>query len=314
MKEIKLASYAKINLSLDVVGVWGNGMHQVDMVMQQLSFHDDVTVKYEEDSSRGKGDIDIVLNPGKPFLPADDRNIAYKAAQLIIDKYGSRLLGGTVYIDIFKRIPVAAGMAGGSGNGAAVLHGLNVIWRLRLGLSELCSLGAELGSDVPFCVMGQAKCNPNLPKAVRKNKLAAACARAEGTGTDLVPLKGIRRAVVIAKPRLGVSTKEVYQGIDECVIREHPDTDRMVSAIQDGKIEAVYEECINVLEEYTLNAYPKVLALKKKMQKMGSPRVVLMSGSGPTVFAIYDRMDDAIKYSNLLRERGYESYWTKCIR
>ncbi|MGN0733582.1 MAG: 4-(cytidine 5'-diphospho)-2-C-methyl-D-erythritol kinase [Emergencia sp.] len=314
MKEIQISSYAKINLSLDVTGVMDNGMHQVDMIMQQLSFHDDVTVRFEADESRERGDIDIVLTTSRPYLPTDEKNIAYKAARLMIDEYGRKRKGGTVYVDIFKRIPVAAGMAGGSGNGAAVLHGLNVVWNLQLSLSRLCSLGAELGSDVPFCVMGQAKGNRYLPKKVRKDSMAESCARALGTGTELIPVRGLKKAVVLAKPRIGVSTREVYQGIDDCVIRKRPDTDALIGALKTGDLDEAYANFVNVLEEYTLKAYPEVMRLKEIMKKLGNPKTVLMSGSGPTVFAVYDDMESAQKASDILRNRGYESYWTKSTR
>lgn len=314
MNEIQILSFAKINLSLDVTGVLDNGMHVVDMIMQQLSFHDDVTVRYEEREDREKGDIDIALTASRSYLPTDEQNIAYKAVQLMVDKHGHKVKGGTVEVDIFKRIPVAAGMAGGSGNGAAVLHALNVLWRLNLTLKELCDLGAELGSDVPFCVMGQARGNHHLPKNIRKDSMAAACARATGTGTELVPLRGIKTAIVIAKPNISVSTKEVYKGIDECIISERPDTEALVDALQDGNSTQIYSHCVNVLEEYTLKAYPKVVKLKNIMKRQGEPKLVLMSGSGPTVFAVYEDMEDAIKISDELRKRGYESYWTKSIR
>ena len=314
MKEIQISSYAKINLSLDVRGVMDDGMHQVDMIMQQLSFHDDVTVKFEEDESRERGDIDIVLTTSRTYLPTDDKNIAYKAARLMIDEYGRRRKGGTVYVDIFKRIPVAAGMAGGSGNGAAVLHGLNVIWNLQLSLCRLCSLGAELGSDVPFCVMGQAKGNRHLPRKVRKDPMAVSCARALGTGTELIPIRGLKKAIVLAKPRIGVSTKEVYQGIDDCIIQKRPDTDALIEALKTGDTDTAYDNFVNVLEEYTLKAYPEVMMLKDTMKKLGDPKAVLMSGSGPTVFAVYDDMKSAQSVSDTLRNKGYESYWTKSTR
>lgn len=311
MKTITVSSYAKINLSLDVLGVLENGMHQVDMIMQELSFHDDVTVSYTPDPDRSKGDIEICLTTNRYYLPTDSRNIAYKAAALMIEKYGNHKDGGRILIDIFKRIPVAAGMAGGSGNCAAVLHGLNVIWDLKLGLKDLCDLGAELGSDVPFCVMGQAKRNHMLPNRIRRSKKAVSCARATGTGTEMVPLKGMKKAVVIAKPDIGVSTKEVYQGIDYCVIHQRPDTEELIEGLVHNDFDKILPNCINVLEEYTLKAYPEVERLKQKMWEINQPELVLMSGSGPTVFAVYDDLKSAMEASEKLRTMGYESYWTK---
>lgn len=314
MKEIKVLSFAKINFSIDVTGVLDNGMHLVDMVMHQIAFHDDVNLKYEADEQREKGDVDITLQTNRYYLPTDERNLAYKAAQLMLEKFGDRVTGGSLHMDIFKRIPVAAGMAGGSGNGAAVLHGLNVLWKLDLSLEELCRLGAKLGSDVPFCVMGQARENHNLPKRITKNQLAVSCARATGTGTEMEPLPSVKWTLVIAKPAIGVSTKEVYQGIDHCTIPAHPDNDAMVQAIKGRDTQAVYDQCINVLECYTLDAYSKVKELKVLMEEDERALKVLMSGSGPTVFAVYRHMGEAKKACSLLREKGYEAYWTKTTR
>ena len=311
---IELASYAKINLSLDVTGVLDSGMHQVDMVMQQISLHDSVAVEYEENAEREKGDIDISLKTSKSYLPADERNTAFKAALLMAEKYGSGIPGGTVRIDIVKRIPVAAGMAGGSGNGAAVLHALNVLWNLRLSLGELCSIGSEIGSDVPFCVMGQAACNFVLPKYLRKDALAASCARATGTGTDMEPVRGLKKFVVVAKPKISVSTGKVYQGIDSCAIGERPDNDALADALAASDYESACGNFINVLENYTLNAYPEVRVLKEKMKEISDGRPVLMSGSGPTVYGICDNLEQAKKNSDILRKQGYESYWTKTTR
>lgn len=314
MKEIKILSYAKINLSIDVTGVRADGMHLVDMVMQQLSFHDDVIVSYEPDDSKPAGEFDIQLTSNRYYLPCDSRNLAYKAAELIIDRYGAGIAGGTVKIHLEKRIPVAAGLAGGSGNCAAVLHALNTIWRLKLSLEELCEISAELGSDIAFCLMGQAAANYNLPRSIRKSPLASSCARATGTGVVLKPLKGIRKAVVFAKPAMGVSTKEVYQNIDSCEIKKRPDNDILISGIENRKYNLIYENCINVLENYTLKAYPKVQALKEIMEAAGRSEKVLMSGSGPTVFALFDEMKSAKEVCRILREKGYESYWTKTTR
>jgi len=314
MKEIKVSSFAKINFSIDVTGVLENGMHIVDMIMHQIAFYDDVKLRYIPDEDRQAGAFDIELKTNRYYLPTDERNLAYKAALLMIEEYGSRVPGGKLQIDILKRIPVAAGMAGGSGNGAAVLHGLNVLWNLNLTLERLCELGAKLGSDVPFCVMGQARSNYFLPGKVRRSPLAVSCARATGTGTEMEPLPSVRKILVIAKPSIGVSTKEVYQGIDHCDISERPDNDAMICAIRTKDDPSFYLQCRNVLEYYTLDAYPKVKELKDLMSADLRAEKVLMSGSGPTVFAIYSQLSDAKKACFQLREQGYEAYWTKTTK
>lgn len=313
MEEIRLSSFAKINLSIDVKGVMESGMHEVDMVMQQISFHDDVNVSYEENGKPGD-EIRIELSTNKPYLPTDERNTAYKAAELMIQKYGQKMPGGVIKIDVTKRIPVAAGMAGGSGNGAAVLHALNVLWKLKLSLKELCKTGSEIGSDVPFCVMGQARANYVLPKYIRKDELAVSCARATGTGTDMEPVKGLNRFLVIAKPSISVSTAQVYKGIDNCEITKRPDNDRLVSDLKNYRYEDLYKNFVNVLEQYTLEAYPEVKELKKVIIELDAGPVTLMSGSGPTVFAVCDSIDKAKAASNALRKLRYEAYWTRTTK
>lgn len=314
MKEIKISSFAKINFSIDVTGVLDNGMHLVDMVMHQIAFHDDVHLRYIEDDELSKGDIAISLTTNRHYLPTDERNLAYKAAQLMIERFGENVSGGRLDIDILKRIPVAAGMAGGSGNGAAVLHGLNTLWKLNLSLDEICALGAELGSDVPFCVMGQARENFILPRKIRKDKKAVSCARATGTGTELEPLPSVRKYLLIAKPAIGVSTKEVYQGIDRCTVEERPDNNLLIEAIREKDDQTFFAQCINVLECYTLDAYPKVKALKTLLAQDECAEKVLMSGSGPTVFAVYPSLETAKSACLALRKQGYEAYWTKTTR
>lgn len=314
MKEIKILSFAKINLSIDVTETMENGMHGVDMVMQQLSFHDDVTVRYRKVPGKKQGDIDISVSTNRYYLPVDERNLAYKAAALIQSRYGEKIDGGTVEIEIFKRIPVAAGLAGGSGNGAAVLHALSRLLHLNLSLETLCSLGAELGSDVPFCVMGQAAFNFVLPKSLRRHPMASSCARATGTGTVLTPLPSIRKPVVIAKPPIAVSTREVYEGIDRCTISARPDNDRLVKGLEEKNYRLIYDNCINVLENYTLQAYPNVKKLKDSILQDGKAEKVLMSGSGPTVFALFGTISDAKQACQKLRDAGYEAYWTKTVK
>lgn len=307
MKEIQILSYAKINLSIDVGAVMENGFHQVDMIMQQLSFHDDVNIIFEEGET-----FSVDLKTNRYYLPIDERNLAHKAAKLMIEKFGDKVTPGKISIDIKKRIPVAAGMAGGSGNGAAVLHGINAIWDLNLSLNEIEELSMELGSDVAFSVRGQARANNVLPRKVHKDRLASSCARATGRGTSLESLKGIRKFVVIAKPPMGVSTAKVYASIDSCNIENRPNNDRLAKALQSGE-QDIYADFVNVLENYTLRACPKVKKLKEAMQKTDA-QAVLMSGSGPTVFAIYEDIEKAKTACQAMRALKYEAYWTKTTR
>ena len=333
MSVIIVRSFVKINLSIDVGKVADNGYHPVDMVMQQLSFHDDVKVEYMpivpgpsetgESASHDGGSFDIDVRTNRYYLPCDRRNLAYQAAELMADRYPDKA-HGKVMIDIKKRIPVAGGLAGGSGNGAAVLHAMNILWGLDLSLDELMNLGAELGSDVPFCVMGQARANKNFPDYLRNDGAASSCARATGRGTELEKLDPLDCWMVIAKPHFSVSTKEVYQGIDDMDITARPDNDRLSrrlaesaeQSVRSGGMrcavpdKALYEDFVNVLEEYTLKAYPEVDELKKLMTEKGAD-LALMSGSGPTVFGVFETMKDAEKAAQGIQKKGLEAYWTR---
>lgn len=292
------------------------------MVMQQLSFHDDVTVDYTPLERSGSFDIEVRTN--RYYLPSDSRNLAWQAAELMTrdERAAGSVKPGKIMIDIKKRIPVAGGLAGGSGNAAAVLHALNVLWDLHLSLKDLMELGAVLGSDVPFCVMGQARANKTLPDYLRTDPMAASCARATGRGTELEPLPALKTWIVIAKPRFSVSTKEVYEGIDGIEILSRPDNDRLAGALRaqreaggkensDGvaPTEEMYADFINVLELYTLEAYPEVRKLREAMKAAGADHA-MMSGSGPTVFGTFRTVAAARKASEALQDDGYTAYWT----
>ncbi|MGN1382473.1 MAG: 4-(cytidine 5'-diphospho)-2-C-methyl-D-erythritol kinase [Eubacterium sp.] len=308
---ILLRSFAKINFSIDVGAPGEDGFHPVDMVMQQIGFHDNVVVCFHPDSRKPRGEHEIHIACNRPYLPVDQRNLAYRAAELMSSEAGSSVPGGVIEIRLHKMIPIAAGLAGGSGNAAAVIHALNVLWRRRMRLSQIMKLCAQLGSDVPFCAMGQACLNRCLPRVIREDRFASACARARGTGTELQPLQGLRMPAVIAKPRHGVSTAEVYRGIDSCTVTERPDNDRLIERMQSGDPK-VYEDFVNVLECYTLNAYPDVADLKKRIEETDAG-VVLMSGSGPTVFGLYDTLDKAKTACEKLRGDKIEAYWTETV-
>lgn len=290
LKELKLKSFAKINLALDVTGIREDGYHMVETVMQQVSLYDEIIINWQPDSS---GELNIIISNSKPYLPTDHRNLAYKAAMLMSE---GRSLSGTLKIHMEKKIPVAAGLGGGSGNGAAVMIGLNRIWKLGLNTMQLCEMGKALGADVPFCIL------------VQNSKYT--CALGTGAGETLTPLKrGIRRYLLLAKPAFGVSTKEVFKSIDSCVIESRPDIKQLMEGLASEEYEKVYDNMVNVLEYYTLEAYPEVKKLKDKIQNTKDVRKVLMSGSGPTVMGIYDTYTAAKKACLQIRKQGYEAYW-----
>lgn len=251
-------SYAKINLTLDVLGKRPNGYHDVKMIMQTVSLFDLVIVD--------KAYSNITVNTNLKYLPNNDKNIAYKAAQLFFKKTG---LDGGVRIMIHKNIPVAAGLAGGSGNGAAVLHAMNKLFNAELSIEELCELGAELGADVPYCLIGGTQL-------------------AEGIGEILTPLSPmIKTTVLIVKPPINVSTGSIYEQIDSAPIERRPDTEKIIDALKSGSMTAVAENLCNVMESVTEKMYPVIGGIKNKMLINGAVGAV-MSGSGPSVFGFFD--------------------------
>ena len=305
---IGLKSYAKINLSLDVKGVTDDGMHLVEMVMQQILLCDEVAMRWTP--AADSDGLTINLKTNRSYLPTDERNLAYQAALVMRDIAG-KAPAGTLDINIKKRIPVAAGLAGGSGNGAAVLHGLNVLWDLGLGLQQLCDAGAKLGSDVPFCVMGQAAENEELKDRFAGDPLACHCALATGTGTDLIPLKGLKSHIVLSKPPISVSTAKAYQGIDNIEIKSRPNTEELIEGLKTRDFSRIEKNMVNVLENYTLMEYPTVVYTKNKMQELCGERAVLMSGSGPSVYGLTDSIRQSRSICDEMLKLNHESFWTR---
>ncbi|MDD6485001.1 MAG: 4-(cytidine 5'-diphospho)-2-C-methyl-D-erythritol kinase [Clostridiales bacterium] len=256
-------SYAKINLTLDVLGKLENGYHEVEMIMQTLSLFDLVLV---DKVSRG-----ISISTNLKYLPANDKNIAYKAAELFLKTHGIK---AGVKIMIHKNIPVAAGLAGGSGNCAAVLCAMNLLFNTHMSHEELCRMGAKLGADVPFCIMG-------------KTQLA------RGLGDELSQCAPVpKMTVLLVKPPINVSTASIYAQIDDAPIKKRPDTAAMLEAIKAQDIYAISENLCNVMEGVTEKIHPVIRGIKQKMVLNGALGA-LMSGSGPTVFGIFDDFDKA---------------------
>lgn len=247
---------AKINLSLDVLYKRPDGYHEVEMIMTTIDLADRLEL-----TELKKDEIRIISH--NRFVPDDQRNLAYQAASLLKERF--KVKQG-VAITIEKTIPVAAGLAGGSSDAAAALRGLNKLWGLGLSLDELAEIGAEIGSDVSFCVYGGT-------------------ALATGRGEMIKHLPAPPTCwVILAKPFIGVSTADVYRRLDLKGIH-HPNTRGMVEAIKDGNYSRVCENVGNVLEDVTLNLYPEVAQIKDQMKRFGAD-AVLMSGSGPTVFGL----------------------------
>ena len=258
METITKRGYGKINLTLDVVGTMPNGYHELDMVMQTVGLYDEVTVRKTE-----KG---ISVNSDSGKIPNDESNLAYKAAKILMDEFNVEC---GVSIDITKRIPIAAGMAGGSADCAATLKAVNELFGLGLDEEELCKRGVKLGADVPYCI-------------------AMGTRRAQGIGEVLTKLPASPTAfLVLAKPNISVSTAFVYGEIDKTTPKEKPDTESMIKALEEGSLEKIASRICNVLEEVTIPKHPIVSKIKDIMIANGALGA-MMSGSGPTVFGIYN--------------------------
>ncbi|MCA0151260.1 MULTISPECIES: 4-(cytidine 5'-diphospho)-2-C-methyl-D-erythritol kinase [Rossellomorea] len=247
---------AKINLSLDVLHKRSDGYHEVEMVMTTIDLADRIELTNLSDDT-------IKILSHNRFVPDDGRNLAYQAAHLLKEKLNIKK---GVAISIDKVIPVAAGLAGGSSDAAATLKGLNRLWDLGLSMDELAELGAEIGSDVSFCVYGGT-------------------ALASGRGEKIKHLPAPPNCwVILAKPTIGVSTADVYKNLDLKNI-QHPDTSAMVSALEHGNYRDICSNLGNVLESVTLDMHPEVSQIKDQMERFGAD-AVLMSGSGPTVYGL----------------------------
>lgn len=259
MDKIKLKALGKINLGLDVLGRRPNGYHDVRMVMQTVYLYDQILL--EKTDKEG-----ISLKTNLFYLPVNENNLAYRAAKMLIDEF---TIKEGVHISLEKHIPVAAGMAGGSSNAAAVLYGMNRLFQLGLTDQELMERGVKLGADVPYCIM-------------RGTVLA------EGIGEELTPLPAMPKChVLLAKPPISVSTQKVYEKLDAQEVTKHPDIDGILLGLQTGDLKKITSSMGNVLENVTITEYPQIERIKDVMKEEGALNA-MMSGSGPTVFGIYD--------------------------
>lgn len=275
MNQIELKALAKINLGLDVLGRRENGYHDVRMVMQSIYLYDEV--KIEKTEAPG-----ITLASNLSFLPTGEGNIAYKAAQLLMEEF--RISEG-IRITLDKHIPVAAGLAGGSSNAAAVLFGMNRMFRLGLTQDELMARGVRLGADVPYCIM-------------RGTVLA------EGIGERLSVLPAMPKCtVLIAKPPVSVSTKVVYEALDAKEIVEHPDIDGIIEGLKKHSLKQVAACMGNVLEDVTIPMHPVIDRIKQEMKDAGALNA-MMSGSGPTVFGLFESRAAAREAQRQIREKS----------
>ena len=275
MDEISLKALAKINLGLDVLGKREDGYHEVRMVMQTIHLYDRVEIKKTRSPH-------IHVETNLYYLPVNEDNLVYRAAKLMKDEF--QIKEG-VQIVLQKFIPVAAGLAGGSSDAAAVLVGMNRIFNLGLKQNKLMELGLKIGADVPFCIM-------------------RGTALAEGIGEKLTALPPMPKCpVLIAKPAISVSTKAVYEGLKLYDGMEHPDIDGVMEGIQQKDLKGVASHMGNILETVTIPMYPVIEDIKKLMLENGALNA-MMSGSGPTVFGLFPNEKEIRRAYEALKQSG----------
>lgn len=275
MDELSLKALAKINLGLDVIRRREDGYHEVSMVMQTIHLFDRLRIKKTKDAG-------IEIRTNLSYLPVNENNLVYKAGRLLMDEFG---LTEGVSVELHKKIPVAAGMAGGSTDAAAMLFGMNQLFALGLTKEELMERGVKIGADVPYCIM-------------------RGTALAEGIGEKLTALAPmVKCPVLIAKPNISVSTKFVYQNLklDEELV--HPDIRKLIADIEKKDLHAIAADMGNVLESVTIPNYPVIAQIKEKMLENGAINS-MMSGSGPTVFGLFEDEKTAKKAAENVRRSG----------
>ncbi|WP_370835484.1 4-(cytidine 5'-diphospho)-2-C-methyl-D-erythritol kinase [Clostridium tertium] len=280
---MRMKAYAKVNISLDIVGKREDGYHLLEMIMQSIDLYDEIVIEKQ------KKEITIKCN--KPYVPTDERNLAYKAAQLFIEKYD---IDSGVNINIKKNIPVCAGLAGGSTDAATVLKIMNSLFDINASDEELMVLGLKLGADVPYCIKGGT----------------ALC---KGIGEEVTALKGFKdKVIVLVKPPFGVSTNSVYQEFNIEKARNHPNTSLIIDAINNDNLKMVCDNMKNLLENVTLRKHKILINIKEEMRHNGAMGT-MMSGSGPTVFAFFDDMLKAQRCFEKMKEKYSDVFITRTI-
>ena len=286
MERVEILGHAKINLTLDILGKRPDGFHEVAMVMQTVALAD--TVRLARSGTEG-----VQLCIDVPWPRAAEKNLAYRAARLMQETFAERIPGG-VAIHLAKRIPMAAGLAGGSADAAAVLRGMNELYGLGASEEELCTLGAQLGSDIPFTLLGGTML-------------------ATGRGEVLRRLPDFPETfVVLAKPHISVSTAWAYGAYDANPATEHPDNAAMIRAIEQGDRKKAASLLNNVLERATIKKYARLTDIKQKMVEAGA-LASLMSGSGPTLFALAETRAQADAVAEAVRASDVDVFVTKTL-
>lgn len=274
MDKIYQKAYAKINIGLDVLRRRADGYHEVRMIMQTVDIFDELIIEK-------KAQAGIELQTDHRELPSDGSNLICKAAELL---FRERKITEGVKITMVKRIPIAAGMAGGSSDAAAAMRGLNALFEMGYSVSQLQELGVRLGADIPYCITGGTMLS-------------------EGIGEILTPLPAPPECfLLIAKPDINVSTGFVYGNLHADTLEFHPDIDGMIGALEAGSRKGMTDRLGNVLETVTVKEYPVIDRIKEVMRTQGAENA-LMSGSGPTVFGIFGQKETAEAAAAAIREQ-----------
>jgi len=276
MQKISLSAHAKINLSLDILSKRPDGYHDMRMIMQSIALSDRLTL---EKNNTGT----IKLDSDLKFLPKNGKNLAERAAELFFEETG---ISSGVSIRLRKSIPVSAGLAGGSTDAAAVLRAMNILFETGLSQEELCVMGKKLGADIPFCIVGGT-------------------ALVEGIGEQITPLPPMPDChIVLCKPRFGVSTAYVFSKINVAKLKEHPDTKGIIAAIEENDLTKLSHRLYNVMESVTAAEHAKIGEIKTAMLDCGALGCA-MSGSGPTVFGLFDKQENAQTACQILRRKHH---------
>lgn len=270
---MKLRALAKINLGLDVIGRREDGYHEVKMIMQTIEMYDVLDMRKQTQPG-------ISLQTNLPYIPTDRKNLVYQAAELLMEEFQIQE-GISIWLDKF--IPVAAGMAGGSSDAAATMVGINRLFHLGLSREELMKRGVKIGADVPYCIM-------------------QGTALAEGIGEKLTPLPNLPFCyILIGKPGVNVSTKMAYENLNLAEIDSHPDIDGMIEDMKKGELSSMAEKMVNVFEPGIIGTYPVIQEIKEFMMNYGALQA-MMSGSGPTVFGIFQEKKQLYEAARQLKK------------
>jgi len=286
---IKLNAYGKINLFLDVKEKLPNGYHEIESIMQGIEICDVITIKAEK---RNNSSMEIILESSNEAMPKGPMNFAIKGANEVLKGYKGEF--NYFKISIKKNLPIAAGLAGGTADGATVMLGINKIIGYKYSLEELIELGNNIGSDFPFSISMNCYMNKCLLKGIKGLKNATSSAIIKGTGEKLLKIKSIPAYVIILNPNTLVSTKEVYEGLDRTENRRKLNSEKLLQEIEGNNYEKALLNISNAMEDYTLLNYKEAEKIKVWAKNNLKAQNILMSGSGPTIVAYYINHEDAL--------------------